>query len=100
MKILAINGSSRKNGNTTIILNTVLDKLKKVGIETELIELAGQTINLCKACFTCGGKNNCSFDNDMFVVGSTYWNMVYGQMIGDVLKDEEGMANMKTWEKI
>ena len=31
----------------------------------------------------------------MFVVGSTYWNMLYGQMPGDVLKDEEGIANMK-----
>ena len=31
----------------------------------------------------------------MIVVGSTYWNMVYGQMPGDVLKDEEGLANMR-----
>ena len=30
----------------------------------------------------------------MFVVGSTYWNMVYGRMPGDVKNDEEGMANM------
>lgn len=174
MKVLAINGSSRKNGNTAIALNTVLEELKKQGIETEMIQLAGITINPCKACFTCGGKNNCSFNNDMFaeifekmvnsdgiilgspvysadvssnmkalidrgavvadmnpqilkhkigasvvacrrggalnaidtlnhfflnheifVVGSTYWNMVYGQMPGDVKNDEEGMANMK-----
>lgn len=31
----------------------------------------------------------------MIVVGSTYWNMVYGKDIGDVLNDEEGMANMR-----
>ena len=40
----------------------------------------------------------------MFLVGSTYWNMVYGKDIGDVLKDDEGMANMrilvKTWHGI
>ena len=29
------------------------------------------------------------------VVGSTYWNMAYGQMPGDVLKDEEGLNNIK-----
>lgn len=32
---------------------------------------------------------------EMFLVGSTYWNMVYGKDIGDVLKDDEGMANMR-----
>ena len=31
----------------------------------------------------------------MIVVGSTYWNMVYGREIGDVTSDEEGMANMR-----
>ena len=28
-------------------------------------------------------------------IGSTYWNMVYGREIGDVMNDEEGMANMR-----
>lgn len=178
MKVVAINGSSRKNGNTAIILNTVMEELEKQGIETEMIPLAGNTINPCKACFSCGGKNNCSFNNDifaeifekmmkadgiilgspvyaanvssnmkalidraavvsdmnpeilkhkvggavvasrrggalhtidtlnhfflnheMFLVGSTYWNMVYGKMPGDVKKDEEGMLNMKNLGK-
>ena len=31
----------------------------------------------------------------MLLVGSTYWNMVYGREIGDVLTDAEGVANMK-----
>ena len=31
----------------------------------------------------------------MIVVGSTYWNMVNGREIGDVLNDEEEMANMR-----
>lgn len=66
MKVLAINGSSRKNGNTAIALNTILEELEKQEIETEMIQLAGTTINPCKACFTCGGKNNCTFNNDMF----------------------------------
>ncbi len=34
-------------------------------------------------------------NKEMIVVGSTYWNMVYGKNIGDVLNDEEGMANMR-----
>lgn len=39
-------------------------------------------------------------NKEMIVVGSTYWNstywsMVYGKNIGDVLSDDEGMANMR-----
>ena len=45
MKVLAINGSSRKNGNTAIALNTIMEELEKEGIETEMIQLAGCTIN-------------------------------------------------------
>ena len=32
---------------------------------------------------------------NMFIVGSTYWPMAYGQMPGDVQKDEEGLAIMR-----
>lgn len=32
---------------------------------------------------------------EMLVVGSTYWNMVYGKDVGDVLNDDEGMENMR-----
>ena len=174
MKVLAINSSARKDGNTAILINTVLEELNKAGIETEMIQLAGNVIEPCKACWACGGQGNCvhrkdSFrevfekmkeadgillgspvysanvsanmqalleraavvadmnpglfthkggaavaavrrggamqavdtmnhfflNHDMIVVGSTYWNMGYGQMPGDVQKDEEGLANMR-----
>lgn len=39
--------------------------------------------------------NHFFLNHEMVVAGSTYWNMVYGQMAGDVLKDAEGMANIK-----
>lgn len=39
--------------------------------------------------------NHFMLNKEMIVVGSTYWNMVYGREIGDVLNDEEGMANMR-----
>lgn len=174
MKVVGINGSARKDGNTAILLGEVFKELNHVGIETELVQLSSETIAPCKACFACGGKENCihnkdafcsifqkmveadgiilgspvysanisasmqalleraavvadmnpgllkhkvgaavvaarrggalpAFDamnhfflnHEMFVVGSTYWNMAYGQMPGDVRKDEEGLANMK-----
>ena len=174
MKALAINGSSRKDGNTADMLNVVLAELGKEGYETEHVQLAGSTVNACKACFGCAGRGNCVFGNDifqelydkmvkadaiilgsstysadvsstlkavierasvvsdtnpgmfrhkvggavavarragamnaidtinhfflnkeMFVAGSTYWNIAYGRLPGEAMKDEEAVANMK-----
>lgn len=53
MKVLAFNGSGRKNGNTALLLNTVLNELSKQGIETELIQLAGDVPQGCIACYKC-----------------------------------------------
>lgn len=173
MKVLAINGSARKNGNTDILIRRIFEKLNAAGIETEAVQFAGNIMEPCKACFACGGKENCVHKKDrfqevfekmkgvdgivlgspvysanisanmqafleraavvcdmnpgllkhkigaclvsarrggalnaidamnhfflnheMFVVGSTYWNIAYGQMSGDVLKDEEGLSNI------
>lgn len=38
--------------------------------------------------------NHFMLNKEMIIVGSTYWNMVYGKNIGDVLNDDEGMANI------
>jgi multimeric flavodoxin WrbA len=53
MKVVAFNGSARAAGNTTILLNVVLDELGKEGIETELVSLAGKSIPGCRACYRC-----------------------------------------------
>lgn len=39
--------------------------------------------------------NHFFLNHEMFVIGSTYWNMAYGQMPGDVVKDQEGLRNME-----
>lgn len=176
MKVVAINSSARKDGNTAIAINTIFKELNKEGIETEMISLANTVIHPCSACWTCGKNGNCVnrkdqfheifeklktangiilgspvyaanisanmqafleraavvtdmnrdapyfkhkvgvaicaarrggavntvdamnhffLNHEMFVVGSTYWNIVYGQMPGDVQNDEEGLTNMK-----
>ena len=176
MKVVGINGSPRRDGNTSIIIKTVFNELNQQGIETELISLAEKNISGCIACQGCMKLKNrqCVINNDffnsclekmiaadgiilgspvyssgvtsqikalidrasmvlaanqgllkhkvgaiviaarrggaistgdtlhhflhskeMFLVGSTYWNMVYGNAIGEVEQDAEGMANMK-----
>jgi len=67
MKVVAINGSARKGGNTAILLRYVLGELEKEHIETELVELSGQTIHGCLACRKCSTRKDrrCSQENDM-----------------------------------
>ncbi|EHJ02255.1 NADPH-dependent FMN reductase [Clostridium sp. DL-VIII] len=175
MKVVAINGSARKNGNTAIAIKRVFSVLEKHGIETELIQLSGKSISGCSSCLACyksknkkcvnnkdivneciekmssadgiilgspvyftdvsasmkafiersgyvakandymfkhkvgvaitavrrGGATH-AFDtinhffqwNQMFLTGSTYWNMMYGREIGEVENDSEGIVNM------
>jgi multimeric flavodoxin WrbA len=67
MKILAINGSPRINGNTDILLNEVLKPLTDNNIETEIFHLGGKEIKGCCGCFNCIKIKNqkCSQKNDI-----------------------------------
>jgi multimeric flavodoxin WrbA len=53
MKVVAFNGSARKDGNTAILINYVLKELQQEGIDTELIQFAGRSIAGCTACMKC-----------------------------------------------
>jgi len=67
MKIMAFNGSARKDGNTAILINYVLKELQQEGIETELFQLAGQKIQGCMACYKCfeNKDRQCVFKDDI-----------------------------------
>lgn len=67
MKVTAINGSARKDGNTAILLQTVLDVLAGERIETEMIQLAGECVHGCRACYQCRKNKNrrCVIDDDI-----------------------------------
>jgi len=53
MKVVAFNGSPRKEGNTSQSLQVVLGELQKEGIETALIQIGGKNIHGCTACYKC-----------------------------------------------
>ena len=67
MKVTAFNGSARKNGNTAILINQVLSELGKQDIETEMIQLSGQKIRGCIACYKCfeNKDQRCSLKDDI-----------------------------------
>ena len=54
IKVLAINGSPRHDGNTGHMLGTVLEICKNAGFETELYQAGGRTVKGCMACGGCG----------------------------------------------
>jgi len=177
MKVVAFNGSARKDGNTAILIRRVFSELEAEGIDTELVQLAGKTIKGCIACGKCfkNRDKRCAVDDDianeciekmteadgiilgsptyfsdltpemkalidragyvaranafmlkrkvgasvvavrraggihtfdsmnhffqvgqMFLVGSSYWNIGIGRAVGEVEQDEEGMETMQT----
>jgi multimeric flavodoxin WrbA len=58
IKVVAFNGSPRKHGNTHQALDAVLGPLQKAGIETELIQLGGQPLRGCVACYACAKEKD------------------------------------------
>lgn len=175
MKVIAINGSPRSEGNTSKMLDTVLEELRSAGHETEMIQLGKKHIHGCIACYRCLQNKNgaCAVSTDdfnpvfekmasadamilgsptyfaditselkavidragfvarangnlfkhkvgaavvvmrraggvhafdtinhlfqisqMFIVGSTYWNIATGRDLGDVESDTEGCTTM------
>ncbi len=97
MKVLAINGSARKDGNTALLINTVFEELHKEGIETEMVQLSGKVIEPCKACWACGGKKNCVHKKDLFQ--EIYEKMIQadGILLGSPVYTANISANMQAF---
>jgi len=66
MKVVAFNGSPRKDGNTNILISHVFRELEKEGVETELFQLSGKELHGCIACYKCFEYKDqrCSVKND------------------------------------
>lgn len=67
MKVLAINCSPRKGGNTELLIKEVFKALEKDGIKTELFQLGGKKVSGCIACMKCRKKKDgrCHQKNDV-----------------------------------
>ena len=97
MKVLLLNGSADRNGNTFTALTEIANQLKKNGVEAEIMQLGNKPVRGCIACGQCSekGLGRCVFDDDIcntlvgklneadaLVVGSPVY---YGQPNGAVL---------------
>jgi multimeric flavodoxin WrbA len=97
MKVVAFNGSSRKDGNTDILLNLVLDELKKENIETELIQLAGETLSGCIGCYRCRENKDqkCAVTNDRMNEYIAKMSQAQGVLLGSPTYISNMTTNMK-----
>ena len=173
MKVLMINGSPHKDGNTALALREIASQLEKQGIDSEIVWIGNKPVRGCIACGSCANlPGRCVFDDDvcnsisakfaeadalvvgspvyygqpngallsiiqralysnsgalagklaasvavcrrggatasfetlnmpflmcnMYLVGSQYWNIVYGRTPGEASLDAEGMQTMRT----
>lgn len=95
MKVLAINGSARRHGNTARLLEAALAPLREAGIETELCELAGQWVRPCRACWACGGRGNCAHGGDPFQALFEKMKAADGLLLGSPVYAANLSANMQ-----
>jgi len=97
MKVLLINGSAHKEGNTFTALSEIARQLEKQGVEVEIVQLGNKPVRGCIACGQCRTKalGRCTFDDDVcnrivekldgadaLIVGTPVY---YGQPNGAVL---------------
>jgi len=97
MKVLLLNGSANRNGNTFTALSEIARRLEKNDVESEIMQLTGKPVRGCIACGACRAKElgRCVFDDDIcnriveklgeadaLIVGSPVY---YGQPNGAVM---------------
>lgn len=63
MKVLMLNGSPRKDGNTSAALREMEKIFAREGIETETVQVGGRDIRGCIACNSCGRTGRCVFND-------------------------------------
>jgi multimeric flavodoxin WrbA len=53
MKVVAFNGSPKKEGNTYLLIQKVFEEIQREGIETEQVHVGGKPLRGCIACLRC-----------------------------------------------
>lgn len=63
MKVLIINGSPRKDGNTAIAIREMEQVFQQKGVEVETVQIGNQDVRGCIACGSCAKNGKCVFDD-------------------------------------
>jgi multimeric flavodoxin WrbA len=93
LKILSINGSRRKKGNTEFLLQSIINPVQKSGVQAESIFLGDYNIGACTGCEGCKSSWECIIKDDfsqlikkideadgIVLASPTYWYSVTSDM--------------------
>lgn len=99
MKVVAFNGSPRKDGNTSILIKAVFAELEKEGIKTELVHLAEKPVQACMACYGCfkNKDHRCVLKNDLLNVYMEKMCAADGIILGSPVYVADVTSTMKAF---
>lgn len=60
MKVLILNGSPKKNGNTATAINEMINIFQEEGISVELVQIGSQSVRGCSSCGYCFKAGKCA----------------------------------------
>ncbi|MBN1797342.1 MAG: flavodoxin family protein [Spirochaetales bacterium] len=93
MKILFLNGSPRRNGNTNHLIDMIIANLDNKIYQPVKEQIADYEINFCRGCQTCKKTRQCVQNDDYFMLYKklclsdiiclatpSYWGYVTGQL--------------------
>ncbi len=66
MKVLLINGSPKKSGNTFLALSEIVKTLEEEGVEAEIVQLGAKAVQGCIACNKCSELGHCAFNDPLY----------------------------------
>ena len=72
MKVLVINGSPRKDGNTSLAVEEFVRTIEEQGIEAEVVRIGSMDIRGCIACNSCAARGCCVFDDEVNVLAKQF----------------------------
>lgn len=70
MKVLVINGSPRRGGNTSIAIAEMQKVFDKAGVETKVVQVGNKDVRGCTSCYFCKKNGRCVFDDVVNEVAS------------------------------
>lgn len=82
MKVLLINGSPKKNGNTYVALSEVASALTENGVETEIVSIGTKAVQGCIACNKCVELGRCVFKDELYNTVRTKLENADGVIVG------------------
>jgi multimeric flavodoxin WrbA len=95
IRIIGLNGSPHKNGNTATLMKWVLEGCAEAGAEVEWIHVAERDIGYCQGCHTCMREGFCPIQDDVPAIRDKLL-AADGIVVGSPVYEGQTTAQLKT----